>query len=370
LLGAPITAARLDIVLPVGISFYTFQTLSYTIDVYRGQLPACATPSPSARSSPSSRSSWPGPSNAPPTCCRNSPRCACFDRAKAADGLRQMLWGLFKKMVVADNCAAEVERIFGTHEALGGSTLLLGAAALRLPDLRRLQRLQRHRHRLRAALRLDLMRNFAFPYFSRDMAEFWRRWHISLSTWFRDYLYIPLGGSKGGRWMAVRNTFVIFLVSGFWHGANWTFLIWGAINAVYFLPLLLRGSNRRHLEIVAIGRFFPSAVDAARIAGTFLLTCMAWVFFRATDLPQAWSYLSGMLAPSLFSVPAITMPSLPWLLAFFVSMEWLGREHQFALERMGLRWPWPLRWGLYAVLVALIGAFMAVDEVPFIYFQF
>ena len=369
-MGAPITAARLDIVLPVGISFYTFQTLSYSIDVYRGQLKASRDPIafgtyvsffPQLVAGPIERATNLLPQFA-------SPR--VFDRAKAADGLRQMLWGLFKKMVIADNCAAEVERIFGNHEALGGSTLLLGAVLFAFQIYGDFSGYSDIAIGCARLFGYDLMRNFAFPYFSRDMAEFWRRWHISLSTWFRDYLYIPLGGSKGGRWMAVRNTFVIFLVSGFWHGANWTFLIWGAINAVYFLPLLLRGSNRRHLEIVAIGRFFPSAVDAARIAGTFLLTCMAWVFFRATDLPQAWSYLSGMLAPSLFSVPAITLPSLPWLLAFFVSMEWLGREHQFALERMGLRWPWPLRWGLYAVLVALIGAFMAVDEVPFIYFQF
>jgi D-alanyl-lipoteichoic acid acyltransferase DltB (MBOAT superfamily) len=214
------------------------------------------------------------------------------------------------------------------------------------------------------------MRNFAFPYFSRDIAEFWRRWHISLSTWFRDYLYLPLGGSRGGPWMRVRNTFIIFTVSGFWHGANWTFIAWGLLNALYFLPLLLRGANRRNLDTVAHGSLLPSPLDALRIIATFLLTCLAWVFFRARDMGEAISYLQGIFDSTLLSKPTIEHHSLPYLLLFFVGMEWVGRNDQHALQQLGQGWPRPVRWAAYCFLIMLIGAYMATEETPFIYFQF
>jgi D-alanyl-lipoteichoic acid acyltransferase DltB (MBOAT superfamily) len=369
-LGMPITAARLDIILPVGISFYTFQTLSYSIDVYRRQL----VPSRDLVAFSAYVSFFPqlvaGPIERATNLLPQFAVLQRFDRAKAADGLRQMLWGLFKKLVIADNCALEVDRIFGQHETMGGSTLLLGAVLFAFQIYGDFSGYSDIAIGCARLFGFSLMRNFAFPYFSRDMAEFWRRWHISLSTWFRDYLYIPLGGSKGGRWMAVRNTFIIFLVSGFWHGANWTFMAWGALNALYFLPLLLRGSNRTHIEIVAAGRWLPKPGDALRIGSTFLLTCIAWVFFRSANLGQAFEYLRGMLSPSLFRSPEFEYAPLPWLIGFFVLLEWIGREHQFALERLGLRWPWPIRWGFYALLIAVIGIYMAVGEVPFIYFQF
>ena len=181
-----------------------------------------------------------------------------FDYSKAVDGMRQILWGLFKKIVIADNCAEYANLIFNNSEDYSGSTLVLGALFFTFQiygDFSGYSDIAIGTSRL---FGFNLMRNFAFPYFSRDIAEFWRRWHISLSTWFRDYLYIPLGGSKGGTWMKVRNTFIIFIVSGFWHGANWTFVVWGALNALYFLPLLLTNSNRNNLHIVAEGKFLPS----------------------------------------------------------------------------------------------------------------
>ena len=370
LLGMPFAASRLEIVLPVGISFYTFQTLSYSIDVYRGQLKASRDPVAFAAYVSFFPQLVAGPIERAINLLPQFARLQAFDRAKAADGMRQMLWGLFKKMVIADNCAVEVERIFGQHESLGGSTLLLGAVLFAFQIYGDFSGYSDIAIGCARLFGYELMRNFAFPYFSRDMAEFWRRWHISLSTWFRDYLYIPLGGSKGGRWMAVRNTFIIFLVSGFWHGANWTFLAWGALNALYFLPLLLTGSNRRHLDTVAAGRWLPGPADALRVAGTFLLTCIAWVFFRAADMQEAWAYLGGMASPTLFAMPQVAQPTLPWLIAFFVLMEWIGREQQFAMQRMGLGWPWPLRWAMYVLVIALIGVYMSVGEVPFIYFQF
>src|SRR5690606_31754603 len=150
---------------------------------------------------------------------------------------------------------------------------------------------------------IELLQNFRFPYFSRDIAEFWRRWHISLSTWFRDYLYIPLGGSKGGTWMKIRNTFIIFLVSGFWHGANWTFVIWGLLHAIYFLPLLLTGVNRANLDVVAAGAWFPGIKETVQVLCTFFLVCIAWVFFRAETLSDAFVYISGIFSASLFTIP-------------------------------------------------------------------
>ena len=160
-----------------------------------------------------------------------------FDYDKAADGMRQILWGLFKKIVIADNCAEYANLIFNNSGDYSGSTLILGALFFTFQiygDFSGYSDIAIGTSRL---FGFNLMRNFAFPYFSRDIAEFWRRWHISLSTWFRDYLYIPLGGSRGGTRMKIRNTFIIFLVSGFWHGANWTFIVWGFFKCLVLFTL-------------------------------------------------------------------------------------------------------------------------------------
>lgn len=170
------------------------------------------------------------------------------------------------------------------------------------------------------------MRNFAFPYFSRDIAEFWRRWHISLSSWFRDYVYFPLGGSRGGTWMKIRNTFIIFVVNGFWHGANWTFLAWGFINAVYFLPLLLFNKNRINTNIVAEGKFMPNIKEFFQIAITFFITIIAWVFFRSDSIGSAFHYLSMMFTSTILSIPTIHPRAIIILLIIFVIIEWLQRD--------------------------------------------
>ncbi|MGV3636605.1 MAG: MBOAT family O-acyltransferase, partial [Flavobacteriales bacterium] len=219
-------------------------------------------------------------------------------------------------------------------------------------------------------LGFELLRNFAFPYFSRDIAEFWRRWHISLTSWFRDYLYIPLGGSRGGTWLKVRNTFLIFLVSGFWHGASWTFLIWGALNALYFLPTLLLVKNRVHLDTVAQGRFLPRAGETGRMLLTFLLTCFAWIFFRAKDVPTAVQYVSGIFDPTFLTWPVVPKATPLALVALFMLGEWCGREHRHTLERFGLGWPRWSRWSFYVLVVFAIGFFMYPGAIPFIYFQF
>ncbi|CAN0494519.1 unnamed protein product, partial [Scytosiphon promiscuus] len=202
------------------------------------------------------------------------------------------------------------------------------------------------------------MQNFNFPYFSRDIAEFWRRWHISLSTWFRDYLYIPLGGSRGGTWMKARNTFIIFIVSGFWHGANWTFVIWGALNAIYFLPLLLTNNNRNNLETVAQGKLFPSLKEFSFMLLTFGLTVFAWIFFRAENIGHAYSYISEILSKSLFEIPKfsgmrgalITII----LIGIFILIEWQGREYKFALENIKSIRLRSIRWISYIIILLAI----------------
>jgi alginate O-acetyltransferase complex protein AlgI len=292
-----------------------------------------------------------------------------FDYSKAVDGMRQILWGLFKKIVIADNCAEYANQIFNNSADLNGSTLVLGAIFFTFQiygDFSGYSDIAIGTSRL---FGFDLMQNFNFPYFSRDIAEFWRRWHISLSTWFRDYLYIPLGGSRGGTWMKVRNTFIIFIVSGFWHGANWTFIVWGALNAIYFLPLLLTKNNRNNLEIVAKGKFFPSIKEFYFMLLTFGLTVFAWIFFRANNIGHAVSYISEIFSSSLFTIPEVLPKTIILLTMIFVFIEWIGRESQFAIAHLGEKWKNPLRYVMYYAIIIAIFWFGGKEQ-QFIYFQF
>jgi D-alanyl-lipoteichoic acid acyltransferase DltB (MBOAT superfamily) len=371
--GQEIQANSLDIILPVGISFYTFQTLSYTIDVYKRKLE----PTKDFIAFSAFVSFFPqlvaGPIERATHLLPQFYTKRTFDYSKAVDGMRQILWGLFKKIVIADNCAEFANQIFNNSADMNGSTLVLGALFFTFQiygDFSGYSDIAIGTSRL---FGFDLMRNFNFPYFSRDIAEFWRRWHISLSTWFRDYLYIPLGGSRGGTWMKVRNTFIIFIVSGFWHGANWTFIVWGALNAIYFLPLLLTNNNRNNLETVAQGKSFPSIKEISFMLLTFGLTVFAWIFFRAENIGHAISYISEILSPSLFSIPKfggmynalITII----LVGVFVLIEWLGRERQYAIEHLGLKWKRPLRYSMYYAIILAIFWFGGKEQ-QFIYFQF
>lgn len=372
LLGQNIEPTRLQIILPVGISFYTFQTLSYTIDVYKKKLEptedffaffAFVSFFPQLVAGPIERAS-----NLLPQFLSKRK----FNYQQAVDGLRQILWGLFKKMVIADNCAEYANHIFNNSSEHNGSTIFLAAAAFAFQiygDFSGYSDIAIGTSRL---FGFNLKRNFAFPYFSRDMAEFWRRWHISLSTWFRDYLYIPLGGSRGGTSMKIRNTFIIFLVSGFWHGANWTFIAWGFLNAIYFLPLFLLGKNRNHLEIVAKGKVLPSPYDFIQILFTFILAVLAWVFFRAENINHALECFSKIFSISLFDSPWYdgNTKIMLGLILLFIAIEWKGREGEYAIEQLFLGWRKILRWSFYAFLIFMIGMFMSTVESPFIYFQF
>jgi len=371
--GQEIQANSLDLILPVGISFYTFQTLSYTIDVYKRKLE----PSNDFIAFSAFVSFFPqlvaGPIERAKHLLPQFYKKRTFDYSKAIDGMRQILWGLFKKIVIADNCAEFANQIFNNSADMNGSTLALGALFFTFQiygDFSGYSDIAIGTSRL---FGFNLMQNFNFPYFSRDISEFWRRWHISLSTWFRDYLYIPLGGSRVGTWMKIRNTFIIFIVSGFWHGANWTFIIWGALNAIYFLPLLLTNNNRNNLEIVARGKLFPTLKELSCILLTFGLTAFAWIFFRAENIGHALSYISGVFSATLFEIPKFSgirsALTTTILTGTFVLIEWFGREQQFAIQNLGLKWSLPLRYAMYYMIIVAIFWFGGKEQ-QFIYFQF
>lgn len=371
--GFQINPWTLSVILPVGISFYTFHGLSYVIDIYNGHIK----PEKNFIDYSVFVSFFPllvaGPIERATHLLPQIQKKRVFDYSKAVDGLRQILWGLFKKVVIADNCAEFANIIFDNNGHYSGSTHILGALFFTFQiycDFSGYSDIAIGTARL---FGIDLLRNFAFPYFSRDIAEFWRRWHISLSTWFRDYLYIPLGGSKGGMWMKIRNTFIIFLVSGFWHGANWTFIVWGFLNALYIMPSIIFKTNRNNLDIVAQGRYFPSIRELLSMALTFSLTVFAWIFFRAESFGHATSYISEIFSTSLFTIPHFPKMNrgiVMLLLAFlFMAIEWAGREHQFAISHLGMRWPKPVRWAFYyCVILAII--ILAGTNQQFIYFQF
>ena len=373
LLGLKANFGTLQVILPVGISFYTFHGLSYVLDLYKNRIK----PERNFVDYSVFVSFFPllvaGPIERATHLLPQILKKREFDYSKAIDGLRQILWGLFKKIVIADNCAEFANTIFNNSGDYSGSTLALGALFFTFQiycDFSGYSDIALGTARL---FGIDLLRNFAFPYFSRDIAEFWRRWHISLSSWFRDYLYIPLGGSKGGTWMKVRNTFIIFLVSGFWHGANWTFIVWGLLNAIYIMPSIIFNTNRNNLETVAMGKYLPTVKEFFSIILTFGLTVFAWIFFRANNVHHAFSIISEICSPSLFTIPSFDeiWRSVPILIitAVFLVIEWIGREQQYAIAKLGFKWHKPVRWAMYYTIILAI-IYFAGSKQQFIYFQF
>ena len=366
----------LKVILPVGISFYTFQALSYSIDVYRKKIEptknivaffAFISFFPQLVAGPIERAT-----NLLPQFLRK--REFCYDTA--VDGMRQILWGLFKKVVVADNCAVYVDQVFSTYTEQAGSTLLLAAIFFTFQIYCDFSGYSDIAIGTAKLFGIKLMRNFNVPYFSRDIAEFWRRWHISLTTWFRDYVYIPLGGSRVSQAKVIRNTFVIFLVSGFWHGANWTFIVWGGYHAILFLPLILAGKNRKYTNQIAEGRILPTIKETGQMLLTFVLVVIGWVIFRAESIGQAWEYVCGICNKSLFTVPllinrAFYIPVVLFIITMLI-IEWLHRNSYHALEIKEKSLSFVKKGGIwlfyYLIIVSII--IFAVSNQTFIYFQF
>lgn len=369
-LGLQPHVTTLNVILPVGISFYTFQTLSYTLDIYRRRIEATRDPIaffafvsffPQLVAGPIERAK-----NLLPQVLKSRK----FDLGEAKDGLRLMLWGMFKKVVIADNVAGHVDAIYADPTSLDSTILFIGTFLFAVQiycDFSGYSDIAIGAARL---FGIRLMRNFAFPYFARNIGEFWRRWHISLSTWFRDYVYVPLGGSRTTTRRRMVNIVVTFMVSGFWHGANWTFLVWGLLHGLYYIPLMLAGTHRRYTNVVAEGRLLPSGREFVSMMVTFLLVWFGWIFFRAQSMTHALAYIGTFFRGPIIDrshwhgryLGALTLCFL------LLAAEWVQRhkQHGMDIQHMNIVGRWSL-YTLVTLAVLFLGNFGAVD---FIYFQF
>lgn len=362
----------LNVILPVGISFYTFQALSYTIDVKREKLE----PTHDIIAFFAYVSFFPqlvaGPIERATNLLPQFQKKRTFDTAAATDGMKQILWGLFKKVAVADTCAKIVNEVFTSHQEYPSATLALAAILFTIQIYGDFSGYSDIAIGTSKLFGIKLMRNFNVPFFSRDIAEFWRRWHISLTTWFRDYVYIPLGGSRCSRAKVIRNTFIIFLLSGFWHGANWTFIGWGAWNALLFLPLILTGKNRRFTDTVAEGKLLPNPREILQMGLTFVTVVLGFVIFRAPTLTQAGKYFSRMfrLVGDAESTKFIEFQGIIVLsIGLMLLVEWVDRKKEHGLDLSELRSGF-LRMCIYAFLIFTILLCADSDPSQFIYFQF
>ena len=374
LFGSEINIEKIALILPVGISFYTFQTMSYTIDVYSKKLiptkdavafAAYVTFFPQLVAGPIERAT-----NLLPQFCK--PR--TFDYKEAVDGSRQIIWGLFKKMVIADNCAVLSDMFFDHHELYPGGSLLLGAFFFSFQIYCDFSGYSDIAIGISRLFGFSLIKNFAFPYFSRDIAEFWRRWHISLSGWFKDYVYIPLGGNAGKINIQIRNTFIVFLISGFWHGAKWTFVVWGFFHALLFIPTFIFTKKTNNMNIVAHEQSFPSIKEFFQMLYTFGSVLLLWIFFRSENLDTAMQILAKIFSSSFFELNITEQKGQAVMtvlfILFLIIIEWFGRRRQFAIENILSAYSTCWRWGFYAFLISLIGMYMQTSGSPFIYFQF
>lgn len=366
--GIQASPLLLNVILPVGISFYTFHGLSYVIDIYYKRIVAeknvidyalFVSYFPLLVAGPIERATH----LLPQLKLKRS-----FDFAKAKEGIYQIIWGLVKKVVIADTCATYANAIFDNYTGMNSLSLILGAVYFAFQIYGDFSGYSDMALGMSKLFGLDLLKNFNYPYFSRDIAEFWRRWHISLSSWFRDYLYIPLGGSRGSKLKQVRNVFIIFVVSGFWHGANFTFLAWGFINAIYFLPSLLMGTNRDNMETAELHLDFKSVKVFLNILLTFIMSCLAWIFFRAKSIVDAFDYIKRIFTNGNFSFQYLANErysnELILLVLAFVITEWNSR---YKIEPISGKYS---RLKLAICLLAIIALGTYSDYKEFIYFQF
>jgi len=367
-IGIPSSPLLLNVILPVGISFYTFHGLSYVIDIYYKRIQSeknvidyalFVSYFPLLVAGPIERATH----LLPQVKLKRS-----FDFEKAKEGVYQIIWGLVKKVVIADTCATYANAIFDNYTSMNSLSLILGAVYFAFQIYGDFSGYSDMALGMSKLFGLDLLRNFNYPYFSRDIAEFWRRWHISLSSWFRDYLYIPLGGSRGSKLKQVRNVFIIFVVSGFWHGANWTFLAWGFINALYFLPSLLLGTNRTNMETAELHWDFNSIKVFFSILATFTLSCVAWIFFRANTIHIAFDYIGKIFTEGTFASQFLQNERYSYelllLVLAFVLVEWNSR---FKIEPISGKYSW-LKMALCLLAIIALGTY--ADYKEFIYFQF
>ena len=364
----------IKVILPVGISFYTFQALSYSIDIYRGKIEptkdivaffAFISFFPQLVAGPIERAS----SLLPQFLKKRE-----FDYDTAMEGIRQILWGLFKKLLIANNCAYAVDSVFYLHSRtpIPGSDLLLAAILFSFQIYADFSGYSDIAIGTAKLFGIKLSRNFNNPYFSRNVSEFWRRWHISLMSWFRDYVYIPLGGNQRSKLRTIINVFVVFLLSGMWHGANWTFIVWGLYHAALFLPTVLMG-RKSQSDIVAKGRILPSLKEMGQMFFTFCLVLFGWILFRSESISDFVQYceelcqMGTLRACYRLFIQSDIWPKMVFIIIMLV-VEWLQRdkEHGLVLDKMK---PW-LRWVICFIIVLMISCFTDNEIGSFIYFQF
>jgi len=363
----------LKVILPVGISFYTFQTMSYSFDIYYKKL----TPTKNFIAFTAFVSFFPqlvaGPIERASNLLAQIADKRSFKYEQAAAGLKLILWGLFKKMVIADSLAPMVDDIFANYSTYPASSLILGVCLFSFQVYGDFSGYSDIAIGTAKLFGIELMSNFKFPNFSRNVAEYWQRWHVSLSTWFRHYLYIPMGGSRVGKVKSVRNIIVIFIVSGFWHGANWTFIFWGGLHALFYIPVFLMGRNRMYADnVVGEKSLFPSPIEILQMLLTFALVTFSRIFFRSPTLTDSFQYMNR-IATNFSYEPYMhpmgyRMVDFYLLLAFFVVYEYLIRKD----ERNPFKFKSKIvRFVLYIIIVMTLLLFFddGVDR-SFIYFQF
>ena len=370
----PTEGLLMKVILPVGISFYTFQALTYSIDIYRGKIEptkdivaffAFISFFPQLVAGPIERAS----SLLPQFLKKRE-----FDYDTAMESMRQILWGLFKKLLIANNCAYAVDSVFYLHSrtTIPGSDLLLAAILFSFQIYADFSGYSDIAIGTAKLFGIKLSRNFNNPYFSRNVSEFWRRWHISLMSWFRDYVYIPLGGNQRSKLRTIINVFVVFLLSGMWHGANWTFIVWGLYHAVLFLPSVLMG-RKSQSDIVAKGRILPSLKEMGQMFFTFCLVLFGWILFRSESISDFVQYceelcqMGTLRACYRLFIQSDIWPKMVFIIIMLV-VEWLQRdkEHGLVLDKMK---PW-LRWVICFIIVLMIACFTDNEIGSFIYFQF
>ena len=366
-------APTLNIVLPVGISFYTFQALSYSIDVYRKKLPASHSLIdvmafisffPQLVAGPIERATHLLPQFQQPR---------IFSLTNATSGMRQMLWGLFKKMIVADTCGMIVDHMWEDVGSQSGFALMLASVLFAFQIYADFSGYSDIAIGCARLFGFQLTTNFKVPYFSRSIREYWRRWHVTLMNWFTEYVYFPLGGSRGTKEKTIANTFIVFALSGLWHGANWTYVVWGLYNAVWFVPLILLNRGR-YRGTVASGKKLPSLKELGLMLMNFAIAALGLTIFRAPSMAQFFNYMSTMFTPSLLKIAfgQKIKVALVYCIVMLV-VEWIYREKRFALDfgdsPSGIVRYRTVRWSIY-IMLFVFTVLMSGLHSNFIYFQF
>ncbi len=379
LIGWNYSIGSLSIILPIGLSFHTFQSMSYVIEVYFGRQKAERHLGIYALYVMFYPQLVAGPIERPQNLLHQFREFHRFDPSRVTEGLRLMFWGLFKKIVIADRLAQVVATVYGHPTEYSAFFLSLATVFFAFQIFCDFSGYSDIAIGAAKVMGFELMKNFDRPYRSRSIAEFWSRWHISLSTWFRDYLYIPLGGNRVGvpRWYF--NLFVVFLVSGLWHGASWNFVIWGALHGCYLIFALATRRVRERVAFLSGLTRAPGLHAALQVLTTFALVCAGWIFFRADSLADAWYVLTHCLSGLRWDLGSglsglqfkdVRMGDVALGGAGILALEaaqWVGAHPGFK-ERFG-RQP-ALRWGAYCAGLFIMALFGVYEHVNFIYFQF